>query len=84
MTFYGVAWKNTTATLQFSVAGTVIGTQTLAGNAGATGNAPYTITVADSDFYTFQLPYTLDADTEVTVKTVDNGYRAIVFGVNAQ
>ena len=84
VTFYGVAWKNTTATLQFSVAGTVIGTQTLAGNAGATGNAPYTITVADSDFYTFQLPYTLDADTEVTVKTVDNGYRAIVFGVNAQ
>lgn len=81
---YAVAWKNNPAKLEFSVDGTVLGTQEIAANVGATGNSPYTITVADSDHYTITLPVALPAETVVTVKTVETGYRAIIFGVVAE
>ena len=84
VTYYAVAWKGTSATLEFSVGGTVVGTQKIAANVGATGNAPYTMTVTDSDCYTITLPSALEAETVVTVKTVTDGYRAIIFGANAQ
>ena len=84
VTYYAVAWKGTSATLEFSVGGTVVGTQKIAANVGATGNAPYTMTVTDSDCYTINLPSALEAETVVTVKTVTDGYRAIIFGANAQ
>lgn len=84
VSYYAVAWKGNPSKLEFSVAGTVLGTQEVAANDGATGNAPYTITVTDADHYVINLPAALEADTEVTVKTVETGFRAIVFGVVAE
>ena len=84
VSYYAVAWKGNPSKLEFSVAGTVLGTQEVAANDGATGNAPYTITVTDADHYVINLPAALEADTVVTVKTVETGFRAIVFGVVAE
>ena len=84
VSFYAVAWKGSPAKLEFSVAGTVVGTQAIAANDAATSQAPYNLTVTDSDYYTVTLPAALDAATEVTVKTVETGYRAIIFGVQAK
>ena len=84
VTYYGVAWKNKPSKIEFSVGGSVIGTQELAANDGATSNSPYTITVADTDKYTFTLASALAAETVVTVKTVETGTRAILFGVKAK
>ena len=82
--YYAVGWKGKASKLEFSVGGTVMGTQAVAANDGATSNSPYTITVTDSDYYTFTLPAALEADTEVTVKTVETGFRAIAFGIQAE
>ena len=84
VTYYAVGWKGTSAQLQFSVAGSVVGTQSLAANTGATGSSPYTMTVSDSDHYTFSLGSVLEADTEVTVETTGSAYRAIIFGIQAK
>ena len=80
--YYAVGWKGNNPTLEFSVGGKVLGTQAIAANDGASGNAPYTITVAASDCYTITLPSALTAETVVTVKTTGD-FRAIIFGVNA-
>ena len=82
VSFYAVAWKGKTATLQFSIGDTVIGTQAVVGNAGATGNTPYTLTVADTDKYSLTMA-ALEADTEVTVTTVE-AVRVILFGIQAK
>lgn len=82
VSFYAVAWKGKTATLQFSIGDTVIGTQAVVGNDGATGNAPYTLTVADTDKYSLTMA-ALEADTEVTVTTVET-VRVILFGIQAK
>ena len=82
VSFYAVAWNGKTATLQFSIGGTVIGTQAVVGNAGATGSAPYTLTVADTDKYSLTMA-ALEADTEVTVTTVET-VRVILFGIQAK
>lgn len=84
VTYYAVAWKNNPSKLEFSVGGTVAGTQEIAANDGATSVSPYTITVADTDKYTFTLSSALETETVVTVKTVETGYRAIIFGVVAE
>ena len=84
VSFYAVGWKGTSATLKFSVAGTQVGTQAIKANAGATGNAPYTMTVADSDRYSISFDAALAADTEVTVETTGSAYRAILFGIQAE
>ena len=82
VSFYAVAWSGKTATLQFSVGDTVIGTQAVVGNAGATGNTPYTLTVADTDKYSLTMA-ALEAETEVTVTTVE-AVRVILFGIQAK
>lgn len=84
VSFYAVGWKGTSATLKFSVAGTQVGTQAINANAGATGNAPYTMTVTDSDRYSISFDAALAADTEVTVETTGSAYRAILFGIQAE
>ena len=82
VSFYAVAWNGKTATLQFSIGGTVIGNHAVVGNAGATGSAPYTLTVADTDKYSLTMA-ALEADTEVTVTTVE-AVRVILFGIQAK
>jgi hypothetical protein len=80
--YYAVAWKNYPCTLEFSIGGSVVKTQAIAANDGASNQSPYTISVTESDFYTVTLPAALTAATEVTVKTTGS-FRAILFGVNA-
>lgn len=83
VSFYGVTWKGKTATLKASVGETQVATQELAANQGATGNAPYKLTVEDTDKYTITLPAKLEADTDVTVTTTTNA-RAILFAIRAE
>ncbi len=83
VTYYAVGWKGKPAKLEFSINGEVIGTQEVAANDGATSNSPYTITISDSDKYTLNLSAPLAAETIITIKTIETGYRAIMFGVQA-
>ena len=83
VSFYGVTWKGKTATLKASVGETQVATQALTANQGATGNAPYKLTVEDSDKYTITLPAKLEVDTDVTVTTTTNA-RAILFAIRAE
>ena len=83
VSFYGVTWKGKTATLKASVGETQVATQALTANQGATGNAPYKLTVEDSDKYTITLPAKLEADTNATVTTTTNA-RAILFAIRAE
>ena len=56
----------------------------LKANDGATGNAPYTITVTDENKYTLDLGAALPADVDVKVETYEGANtnkRAIIFGV---
>lgn len=83
VSFYGVTWKGKTATIKASVGETQVATQDLAANDGATGNAPYKLTVEDTDKYTITLPAKLEADTDVTVTTTTKA-RAILFAIRAE
>lgn len=83
VSFYGVTWKGKTATLKASVGETQVATQALTANDGATGDAPYKLTVEDTDKYTITLPAKLAADTDVTVTTTTNA-RAILFAIRAE
>lgn len=83
VSFYGVTWKGKTATIKASVGETQVATQDLAAKEGATGNAPYKLTVEDTDKYTITLPAKLEADTDVTVTTTTKA-RAILFAIRAE
>lgn len=84
VTTYAIAWKGKATTLEFKVGDTVVGTQEIADNDGASNNSPYTITVTDSDKYTIDLGDALTADTKVTITTAAGANtRAIFFGVKA-
>ncbi len=85
VSFYAVAWKDSPASLKLTLGSNVIPVD-IAANDGATGSSPYTITVADSDKYAFNLGGALSQDTPVTVETYEgtnNGKRAIIFGIQA-
>ena len=83
VSFYAVAWKGKATTLEFYAGETLLGEQAIAANDGATGNSPYTITVADSDKYTLDCS-ALTADTEIKVTTKSGANtRAIFFGIQA-
>lgn len=83
VSFYGVAWKGKTATIKALVGETQVATQDLTANEGASGIAPYKLTVEDTDKYTITLPAKLEADTDVTVTTTTNA-RAILFAIRAE
>lgn len=71
LSFYAVAWKGKSATIYLRVNnGGSVSTASvdLAANDGATGNPPFTITVTDSDYYTFDLTDLTEAST-VTIST---------------
>ncbi len=79
---YVVAWKGKTAELKFSVGGTEVGKLTPKANDGATGNPPYTITVADSDYYELDVPTTEAVDVKIETTDPANG-RVIIIGLKA-
>ena len=80
--FYCVAWKGKTATVKFTAGGTELATVSPMANVGATGNAPYTITLADADYYEVEM--TSSSATDVKVETLDpaNG-RVLFIGLSA-
>lgn len=91
LSFYAVAWKGKSATIYVRVnnGGAVSGTASAALNAneGAANTEPYTITVTDSDYYTFDLTDLTEAST-VTISTSENfdmasgsNARAVVAGI---
>lgn len=74
-TFYAVAWKGTaSADVTFSNGSEVVKTVTVKGNIGATGNAPYTISVTDADKHEIELAQ------DATI-TVTSDKRIIFFGI---
>lgn len=74
-TFYAVAWKGTaSADVTFSNGDAVVKTVTVKSNTGATGNAPYTISVTDADKYEIELAQ------DATI-TVTSDKRIIFFGI---
>lgn len=81
--FWGVAWKGKTGIITATVDGQKIYSKTLASNDGATGNNPYTMTVADTDYYEIVLDEALAADTAVTLATESGATRVIVWGINS-
>ena len=80
--FYCIAWSGKKANVKFSIGGTEIATMAPAANSGATGNPPYTITVADSDYYEVEMPSTAAADVKVETLDASNG-RVIFIGIKA-
>lgn len=90
VSFYGVAWKGKATTIVIKYAGADVYTQDLAANNGATGNSPYTITIAESDHYVFDLTTVLGAsgapmDLEATLTTkAGASTRAMFFGMKAE
>lgn len=74
-TFYAVAWKGTaSADVTFSNGDAVVKTVTVKSNTGATGNAPYTISVTDADKYEIELAQ------DATI-TVTSDKRIVFFGI---
>ena len=78
--FYAVAWKGKKGTLKISVDGTEAGSFELKSNDGATGNPPYTLTLADSDYYTVKLSG-LKENSKVTFSTESGATRVIACGI---
>lgn len=74
--FYCVAWSGKTATVKFSVGGSEIATIEPKANPGATGNPPYTITLAESDYYEVELP---SGTTDIKVETLDSANGRVIF-----
>ncbi len=57
ITFYAVTWKGAgSADVQFKDGDSVVKTVAVKANDGATGNAPYTMTLTDSDKYEVEIP----------------------------
>ena len=83
VSFYGVAWNGKSGKLTASVGGTQVYEQALASNAGASNKSPYTITVADTDYYEMALPAPCEADTVVDLSTVSGATRVILWGIKA-
>lgn len=73
--FYAVAWYNlNTADVVLKNGDEVIKTVTVNGNAGATGNSPFTLTVTEADKYEFEV-------SEDCTITVTSDKRIIFFGI---
>ena len=80
LSFYAVAWKGQTTTLEITGATCSPASLSLAGNDKATGNSPYDkFSVSASDYYTVTLSG-IEKATELTFATT--GKRCIIFGFN--
>ena len=82
--FYGVAWSGKAGQLVAKVGDTTLFTQDFVSNEGAAGNAPYTITASETDYYEIALGEALAADTTVTVSSVEGATRVILWGIQAK
>ena len=90
VSYYGVAWKGAATTIVINYNGAEVYSQALAANDGASNNSPFTITVTDSDHYTFDLTSVVGAegapaDLTATITTKDGAKpRALFFGMKAE
>lgn len=90
LSFYAVGWKAKTGQLTVVIenGGTFEGGETskvvsLVGNDGATGNSPFTITPADTDFYEYTMTgITASTTIKFTTEGATSDKRAIIFGIN--
>ena len=84
VTFYGFSWNKTeAATLVATIGDKEVAKKELAVNTGVVGNAPYKITVKDSDLLTIELPSKLATDTDVEITTAAAA-RVVLFAINAE
>lgn len=90
LSFYAVGWKAKTGQLTVVIenGGTFEGGETskvisLVGNDGATGNSPFTITPADTDFYEYTMTgITASTTIKFTTEGATSDKRAIILGIN--
>lgn len=82
LSFYCVGWKGAEAKVIFKNGDSVVKEQAVAANDGATGNPPYTITVAATDKYVIKFDSALAADLKLTVE--NSGARVILFRVQSK
>lgn len=77
LTLYAAAWKGISdVEIVFTQGGTEIGKITPAANDGVSNNSPYTVTVAETDFYSLNL----NSDAPVSVSSAK---RAIIFAAKS-
>ena len=84
VTFYGVSWKGKVASVAFKVGSDMVYKQELAANDGASNNSPFTLSVTDSDKYTYTLSAAAADETTVTITTDGSNTRVILFAVKAE
>lgn len=84
ISFYAVAWNNKgNVTLQIKNGTTVITSFTVKPNTGFKSNSPYTLTVTESDLYTYTLDTPLSEETTVTLTTAATG-RVGIFAIKCK
>lgn len=84
VSFYAIGWKGNATKLDFSTGGISTGTIDVAANDGATGNAPFTLTVTDADKYEIKVEDALPVDMDFKITTAEGATtRAILFGLKA-
>ncbi len=82
--FYAVSWTGKTTDLQINNAsGSELFSCKPSSNNGATGSAPYTLTLSDSDHFTYDLGAPLSSSMTVTVTTRTN-VRIILYDIRAE
>lgn len=85
LSFYAVSWKGKAVNLTVTIenGGSLEDSKTisLTGNDGATGNPPFSISPADSDYYEFTLT---GITANSTIKFEADKERVVIFGVQAK
>jgi len=81
VSFYAVGWKAKESMMTVKNGETTLKEISVVANEGATGNAPYTITVADTDKYVVSFESALAAETALTFESTG---RVILFAIVAK
>lgn len=82
--FYAASWKGKTTTIQINNAsGSELFSCKPSSNDGATGNAPYTMTLSDSDYFTYDLGSPLSSSMTVTI-TTKTIVRVVLYSITAE
>ena len=81
ISFYGLGWKDKTATLTIKMTGMTDKQAECTANAGVSNNSPFTVTVAGTDKKTIDLGSALGSTATVTVTTEGStNTRVVLFG----
>ncbi len=81
ISFYGLGWKDKTATLTIKMTGMTDKQSECTANAGVSNNSPFTVTVAGTDKKTIDLGSALGSAATVTVTTEGStNTRVVLFG----